>query len=52
MPTIDCPNCDGTGYTQDEAGATVICPMCDGTGTLFEKEDADYVESDDPAEGR
>ena len=21
MPVMDCPNCDGTGYTQDAAGA-------------------------------
>jgi DnaJ-class molecular chaperone len=38
MPSVDCPNCDGTGYTQDASGETVICPMCDGTGVLLDDE--------------
>ena len=42
MPLMDCPNCDGTGYTQDASGEDVVCPMCDGTGVLVDEEgDAD-----------
>jgi hypothetical protein len=33
------PNCDGSGYTTDASGESVICPMCDGTGSLFDDED-------------
>jgi DnaJ-class molecular chaperone len=33
---MDCPNCDGTGHTQDASGEDVICPMCDGTGILMD----------------
>ena len=36
MPAMDCPNCGGTGHTQDAAGEDVICPMCDGTGILVD----------------
>jgi DnaJ-class molecular chaperone len=32
---MDCPTCDGTGYTEDATGEEVICPMCEGTGVLF-----------------
>ena len=35
MPSIDCPNCDGSGYTADASGQRVVCPVCDGTGTQF-----------------
>ena len=38
VPLMDCPNCDGTGFTQDAAGEEVVCPMCDGTGVLFDDE--------------
>ena len=38
MPSMDCPNCDGTGYTQDASGEDVICPMCDGTGVIIDDE--------------
>ena len=42
MPLMDCPNCDGTGFTQDASGEDVVCPMCDGTGVLVDEEgDAD-----------
>jgi hypothetical protein len=39
MPSVDCPNCNGGGYTTDGSGETIICPMCDGTGSLFDDED-------------
>ncbi len=39
MPSMDCPNCDGTGYTQDASGEDVVCPMCDGTGVLITDDD-------------
>jgi DnaJ-class molecular chaperone len=39
MPSRDCPNCDGSGYTTDASGESVICPVCDGTGSLFDHED-------------
>ena len=35
MPVMDCPSCDGTGYTQDAAGEEIVGPMCDGTDVLF-----------------
>jgi DnaJ-class molecular chaperone len=38
MPSMDCPNCDGTGYTQDASGEDVVCPMCDGTGVIVDDE--------------
>jgi DnaJ-class molecular chaperone len=38
MPVMDCPNCDGTGQTQDAAGEQIVCPMCEGTGVLFDDE--------------
>ena len=42
MPLMDCPNCDGTGFTQDASGEDIVCPMCDGTGVLVDEEgDAD-----------
>lgn len=42
MPAMNCPNCDGTGYTQDASGEDIRCPMCDGTGVLITAEgDAD-----------
>ena len=44
MPSMDCPNCDGTGYTQDATGEDVICPLCDGTGVILSEEDAAGVE--------
>jgi hypothetical protein len=44
MPDMNCPNCDGTGYTQDGSGEDIRCPMCDGTGVLLTEEgDADTV---------
>jgi DnaJ-class molecular chaperone len=46
MESMDCPNCDGTGYTEDAAGDDVICPMCDGTGVLLRGEDGGYIETD------
>jgi DnaJ-class molecular chaperone len=36
---MNCPNCDGTGYTQDASGEEIICPMCNGTGVLITDED-------------
>jgi RecJ-like exonuclease len=39
MPSMDCPNCDGSGYTTDASGESVICPVCDGTGSLSDDED-------------
>ena len=44
MPSMDCPNCDGTGYTQDASGVGVICPICDGTGVLVNDEGEVEVE--------
>jgi DnaJ-class molecular chaperone len=44
MPSMDCPNCDGTGYTQDASGEDVICPLCDGTGVILSEEDGAGVE--------
>ena len=38
MPSIDCPNCDGSGYTTDASRQSVICPVYDGTGTQFVEE--------------
>jgi DnaJ-class molecular chaperone len=38
VPLMDCPNCDGTGFTQDAAGEEVVCPMCEATGVLFDDE--------------
>ena len=32
MDSMDCPNCDGTGYTEDATGEEILCPMCDGAG--------------------
>jgi DnaJ-class molecular chaperone len=46
MPSLDCPSCDGSGYTTDASGETVICPMCDGTGSLFDDEDTSGTGSD------
>jgi hypothetical protein len=46
MPSRDCPNCDGSGYTTDAAGEAVICPVCDGTGSLFDDEDTSGAGSD------
>ncbi len=34
MTDMTCPNCSGTGYTQDAAGEDVVCPLCHGTGVL------------------
>lgn len=39
MPDMECPNCGGTGYTQDAAGEAIVCPLCDGTGVLVTDED-------------
>ena len=44
MASMDCPNCDGTGYTQDATGEDVICPLCDGTGVILSDEDHAGVE--------
>jgi len=41
---MDCPNCDGTGLTQDASGEDVVCPMCDGTGVLITEESDAGVE--------
>ena len=42
MSDMACPNCDGTGYTQDASGEDIRCPMCDGAGVLLTEEgDAD-----------
>ena len=30
MPSTDCPNCDGIGYTADASGQRVICPVSTG----------------------
>jgi hypothetical protein len=38
MTDMTCPNCSGTGYTQDAAGEDVVCPLCDGTGVLVTDE--------------
>jgi DnaJ-class molecular chaperone len=38
MSEMTCPNCNGTGFTQDPSGEDVICPMCDGTGVLISQE--------------
>ena len=46
MPSIDCPYCTGTGYTEDATGDEMICPRCDGTGVLFVDEDMDDALSD------
>ena len=47
MPLMDCPNCDGTGYTRDETTSeAVICARCDGTGTLFVDEAVDAIEGE------
>ena len=46
MPSLDCPACAGTGYTQEVPGETVICARCDGTGTLFFDEVAEAVEGE------
>ncbi len=36
MPSMECPVCDGTGYVQEEDGATtVIFARCEGTGVVF-----------------
>jgi DnaJ-class molecular chaperone len=35
---MTCPNCSGTGLTQDATGEEVVCPMCDGTGVLVTEE--------------
>ena len=39
MPSMDCFVCQGSGYVQDDDGATSICAKCDGTGVLFVDED-------------
>ena len=44
MPSMECPNCDGTGYSQDASGEDVICPLCDGTGVILSDEDGAGVE--------
>jgi DnaJ-class molecular chaperone len=44
MPSMDCPNCDGTGRTQDASGEDIVCPMCDGTGVLVNDEGEVEVE--------
>jgi DnaJ-class molecular chaperone len=38
MSEMTCPNCNGTGFTQDPSGEDAICPMCDGTGVLISQE--------------
>ena len=46
MPVMDCPTCDGTGYTDDAAGEAILCPLCDGAGILVTDEgDADTEDS-------
>jgi DnaJ-class molecular chaperone len=41
MPSMVCRVCDGTGYVQEEDGATtVICTRCEGTGVVFVDETA------------
>jgi len=44
MDSMDCPNCDGTGYTEDATGEDILCPMCDGSGILVTSHDG--VEGD------
>lgn len=44
---MDCPNGDGSGYTTDASGETVICPVCDGSGSLFDDEDTSGAGSDE-----
>ena len=46
MPSMDCPDCDGTGYTQEAPGESAICARCEGTGTLFVDQAADAVEGE------
>jgi DnaJ-class molecular chaperone len=47
MPSMNCPDCDGTGYTHQEVSEeTVICARCNGTGTLFVDEAVDAVEGE------
>jgi hypothetical protein len=41
---MDCPNYDGTGYTQDASGEDVVCPLGDETGVLVTVEDDAGVE--------
>ena len=48
MPSIDCRTCDGSGYVQDDDGATRICARCEGTGVLFVYEEAGDALSDAP----
>ena len=43
MPSMDCRNCDGTGYEKDAAGEDIICSRCEGTGMLFVDEGAGDV---------
>ena len=46
MPTMNCPNCDGTGYEEHASGESIICARCDGTGTLFVDDVPDAVEGE------
>ena len=46
MADMECPNCDGSGYTQDAAGEDILCPLCDGTGVLFGDEETGDAMSD------
>jgi hypothetical protein len=43
MASMDCPNCGGSGYTQDAASEDVVGPMCDGIGVLLDEDDTDAV---------
>jgi hypothetical protein len=32
MPSLDCPRCNGSGYTENEAGdTTIVCTRCEET---------------------
>jgi DnaJ-class molecular chaperone len=46
MPSMDCPNCAGTGYEEDASGEDAICTMCDGTGVLLTDEAAGAADSE------
>ena len=35
MPSLECIDCQGTGYFTADDGGTMICSRCDGTGVVF-----------------
>jgi hypothetical protein len=40
MPSLDFPNCQASGYVQQDDDTTTIRSRCDSTGVLFVDEDA------------